>query len=206
MYGDCQNHMMLKGHSAAVLELCWSRDGEYAFLLFFAILIMILVVCSLYCLLFVRFQATVHSVCRQDGRGLGRRERRTHQTAAPSHLVRAAFIVASSFNHNHAVLVGRFVNSVASSRRGVPLALTGGDDCHVLMWDLRVRKPTSNFTADYQVPRFCAFCMFTHGWLQITAVSFSDDSTQVFAGGIDNTIKACIPHHRVQSHRYCVNA
>jgi len=65
------------------------------------------------------------------------------------------------------------VNSVCAARRGEPLAVTGSDDCTALIWDLRCRNYVQKLTCDYQV----------------TSVAFSDDSTQLFTGGIDNHIK-----------------
>lgn len=65
------------------------------------------------------------------------------------------------------------VNSVCAARRGDPLAVTGSDDCTALIWDLRVRHPQQTITCEYQV----------------TSVALSDDSTQLFTGGIDNTVK-----------------
>jgi len=66
-----------------------------------------------------------------------------------------------------------FVNSVCSARRGETLVLTGSDDCSTMLWDLRVRGHQINLQNEYQV----------------LAVCFSDDSSQVFTGGIDNDIK-----------------
>jgi Prp8 binding protein len=65
------------------------------------------------------------------------------------------------------------VNSVTAARRGVPLAATGADDCTAMIWDLRMRQAVSTMMANYQV----------------TSVAFSDDSTQLFSGGIDNVVK-----------------
>lgn len=65
------------------------------------------------------------------------------------------------------------VNSIATTRRGDPLAVTGSDDCQALLWDFRCRKSVGAFPTDYQV----------------TAVEFSDDSTQIFTAGIDDVIR-----------------
>jgi len=66
-----------------------------------------------------------------------------------------------------------YVNCVCPARRGDPLVVTGSDDCTVLLWDMRARRPVAKYSGDYQV----------------TSVSLSDDSTEVFIGGIDNDIK-----------------
>jgi len=65
------------------------------------------------------------------------------------------------------------VNSICAARRGEPMAVTGSDDCTALLWDLRVRNAVQTITTDYQV----------------TSVAFSDDSTKLFTGGIDNVVK-----------------
>lgn len=72
------------------------------------------------------------------------------------------------FRHHTAV-----VNSVCGARRGDPIAATGSDDCTALIWDLRVRNAIQTLKCDYQV----------------TSVAFSDDSTQLFTGSIDNSVK-----------------
>jgi len=66
-----------------------------------------------------------------------------------------------------------FVNSVDCARSGKPLVVSGGDDCQVKVWDSRRRQPVSSLNSTYQV----------------TAVSFSQDATQVISAGIDNDIK-----------------
>lgn len=66
-----------------------------------------------------------------------------------------------------------YVNAVCPARRGDPLVVTGSDDSSVLLWDMRVRRPAAKLSGDYQV----------------TCVALSDDSTEVFLGGIDNDIK-----------------
>jgi len=124
VYGDCQNWLVLKGHTGAVLELCWNRDGDQ---------------------IYTASADKTGSVFDVES---GERIKR--------------------FRHHTS-----FVNAVAASRRGVSLVVTGGDDCNALLWDLRIRKPTQSFTAEYQ----------------LTSVAFSDDSLQIFAGSIDNTIK-----------------
>lgn len=68
---------------------------------------------------------------------------------------------------------GGVVNSICTTRRGDPLVVTGADDCSAKLWDVRRKDPVTEFLSDYQ----------------ITAVSFSDDATNVFTGGIDDEIK-----------------
>jgi len=65
------------------------------------------------------------------------------------------------------------VNSVAVARDERPLVVSGGDDCHVRVWDRRQRQPIHNLNSNFQV----------------TAVSFNSDSQQVISGGIDNELK-----------------
>jgi Prp8 binding protein len=65
------------------------------------------------------------------------------------------------------------VNSICAARRGEPIVVTGSDDCTAMIWDLRVRNNVQAITCDYQC----------------TAVALSDDSSQLFTGGIDNVVK-----------------
>jgi len=66
-----------------------------------------------------------------------------------------------------------FVNSVAVSRRGPPIMITGSDDGSSKLFDLRKKASLATFD-----------CMY-----QVTAVAFSDDALTVYTGGIDNDIK-----------------
>jgi len=66
-----------------------------------------------------------------------------------------------------------YVNSVCASRRGDPLVVTGSDDCLAMVWDVRTKGAQQVFETEYQ----------------ITAVSFSDDTSQIFTAGIDSEIK-----------------
>lgn len=66
-----------------------------------------------------------------------------------------------------------FVNSVAVSQRGEPVAVTGSDDCTALVWDLRSRHPVQTFENEYQ----------------IVSVAISEDGQRVFTGGIDEEVK-----------------
>ncbi|KAH0482319.1 MAG: hypothetical protein KVP17_004472 [Porospora cf. gigantea B] len=68
--------------------------------------------------------------------------------------------------HTEAVL------SCQVNRRGSPLAVTGGDDGCVKVWDLRSRKMALEFEHRYQ----------------ITAVTFDDSAERVFAGTLDHQI------------------
>ncbi|KAG0730292.1 U5 small nuclear ribonucleoprotein [Chionoecetes opilio] len=66
-----------------------------------------------------------------------------------------------------------FVNCVHSARRGPCLVVSGGDDCTVLIWDVRKKRPATTLQNTFQV----------------TAVTFNDTSEQVISGGIDNDMK-----------------
>jgi Prp8 binding protein len=66
------------------------------------------------------------------------------------------------------------VNAVNMSRGSSPLAVSGSDDGHALLWDLRQRSAVQTFEAPFA----------------ITAVSFSDDDELVFTAGIDNVVRA----------------
>jgi Prp8 binding protein len=123
VYGECKNFASVKGHSADVLDLCWSRDGEHV------------------------FTASADKNGGMFDVEMGQRVKR--------------------FRGHTGV-----VNSVCAARRGDPLLITGSDDCSALLWDTRFRNATQTLKHDYQ----------------ITSVAFSDDSTQVFCGGIDNEI------------------
>jgi WD40 repeat protein len=65
------------------------------------------------------------------------------------------------------------VNSVRPSLRGPQLFVSGADDSTVRLWDVRVKRAVATFTDRYMV----------------TAVEFSERGDEVFAGGLDNTIK-----------------
>jgi len=65
------------------------------------------------------------------------------------------------------------VNSIVGARRGDPLVATGSDDCTAMLWDLRMKNHTHSLPGEYQ----------------ITSVALSDDSTQIFTGGIEEDVK-----------------
>ncbi|KAI8620824.1 WD repeat protein 57 [Chytriomyces sp. MP71] len=67
-----------------------------------------------------------------------------------------------------------FVNSCSVSQGGVELAVSGGDDNKVFIWDIRQKNAAHSFSDKYQV----------------TSVVFGPDASTVFSGGIDNEIKA----------------
>mmetsp|Transcript_19580 Transcript_19580/g.30672 ORF Transcript_19580/g.30672 Transcript_19580/m.30672 type:complete len:338 (-) Transcript_19580:138-1151(-) len=66
-----------------------------------------------------------------------------------------------------------FVNSIAATRKGTSLAVSGSDDGMIMVWDQRVRNPIHTLTDRFQV----------------TAVEFSEDGQKVYSGGLDNEIK-----------------
>jgi Prp8 binding protein len=65
------------------------------------------------------------------------------------------------------------VNCCQTVRRGQSMFCSGSDDGTVRVWDPRRKQQATTLNSGYQV----------------TAVSFSDNATQVFSGGIDNDIK-----------------
>ncbi|KAH9255891.1 hypothetical protein BASA81_006066 [Batrachochytrium salamandrivorans] len=67
-----------------------------------------------------------------------------------------------------------FVNSCSASRRGPELVASAGDDGLVFLWDPRQKQPAKSFSDQYP----------------LTSISFSLDGGTIFAGGIDNLIKA----------------
>ena len=69
------------------------------------------------------------------------------------------------------------VNCCQTVRRGQSMFCSGSDDGTVRVWDPRRKQQATTLNSGYQV----------------TAVSFSDNATQVFSGGIDNDIKVGFP-------------
>jgi len=66
-----------------------------------------------------------------------------------------------------------FVNSVSPSNQGVQLLVTGSDDGTAKIFDIRMKTSVKTFEQQYQV----------------TAVSFDRYTTDIFVGGLDNSIK-----------------
>jgi len=124
VYGECENSMVLKGHTGPVLDIVWSRDSEQIY-------------------------------------------------SASADKTAAIFDVESGERVRKLRDHTSYVNSVCASRRGEPLLVSGSDDCTAMVWDVRVKGAQYVLTTEYQV----------------TAVAFSEDSSVVFAGGIDNEIK-----------------
>jgi Prp8 binding protein len=124
VYGECENHTVMKGHAGAVLEVNWSRDGDRLF-----------------------SASSDHTGAVYDVE-LGERVKRFRGHTS-------------------------FVNSIVSTRRGPLVVATGSDDCTAKLWDVRKKRETQTLKGDYQV----------------CSVALSDDGTQLFTGGIENSIK-----------------
>ena len=69
------------------------------------------------------------------------------------------------------------VNSVCAARRGTPLLVSGSDDGTARLWDLRVRRCVQKFG---EVP----------GSFPVTCVALGAGSETLFAGGVDNLLRA----------------
>lgn len=65
-----------------------------------------------------------------------------------------------------------FVNAISASPSDPNLLASVSDDCHVNVWDLRSKKCAYSFEENYQ----------------LTAVAFDRLNSQLFVGGIENTI------------------
>lgn len=64
------------------------------------------------------------------------------------------------------------INSVSTTRSGRNLAVSGGDDGLVCIWDLNQKDPLDLIEVGYPV----------------TAVEFAADNSKVFVGGLDNDV------------------
>ncbi|GAK63978.1 WD40 repeat-like protein [Moesziomyces antarcticus] len=64
------------------------------------------------------------------------------------------------------------VNCVSATRSGPELLVSGSDDGKVMIWDPQAKEPLDVLDVGYPV----------------TAVAFSDDSSQIYIGGIDNQV------------------
>ncbi|SOV02477.1 probable U5 snRNP-specific 40 kD protein (novel WD-40 repeat protein) [Ustilago sp. UG-2017a] len=64
------------------------------------------------------------------------------------------------------------VNCVSATRSGPELIVSASDDGRVMIWDPEAKEPLDILEVEYPV----------------TAVAFSDDSSQIYVGGIDNQI------------------
>lgn len=64
------------------------------------------------------------------------------------------------------------VNCVSATRSGPELLVSASDDGRVMVWDPEAKEPLDVLDVGYPV----------------TAVAFSDDSSQIFVGGIDNQV------------------
>ena len=68
------------------------------------------------------------------------------------------------------------VNSVCPARRGPPLLVSGADDGAVKLWDLRVKRCVQSYASEQRYP--------------VTAVAFAHAADAVYAGGVDNELRA----------------
>lgn len=64
------------------------------------------------------------------------------------------------------------VNCVSATRSGPELLVSGSDDGKVMIWDPQAKEPLDVLDVGYPV----------------TAAAFSDDSSQIYIGGIDNQV------------------
>ena len=82
-----------------------------------------------------------------------------------------------------------FVNSVDCAGNDKPLVVSGGDDCQIKVWDTRRRQAVTTLNNNYQVQSGHFSLLLTLHMLQVTAVQFNEDPSQIVTAGIDNDIK-----------------
>ena len=86
------------------------------------------------------------------------------------------------------------MNSVDCAGNDKPLVVSGGDDCQIKVWDTRRRQAVTTLNNNYQV-QSGHFSLLGWLWiltlhmLQVTAVQFNEDPSQIVTAGIDNDIK-----------------
>ena len=86
------------------------------------------------------------------------------------------------------------MNSVDCAGNDKPLVVSGGDDCQIKVWDTRRRQAVTTLNNNYQVQsgHFSLLgwlLILTLHMLQVTAVQFNEDPSQIVTAGIDNDIK-----------------
>lgn len=157
--GECENVSVMTGHTGAIMELHFSRDGSNIF------------TCSTDMTLALWDVPTSQRIKKLRGHSAYVNSIHgkiiVHLNLLNMYLIRFQYfyLLICTCIHISIIFLG--------NRRGPQMLVSGSDDSTIKIWDTRKRNVVSTMNNNYQV----------------TAVTFNDTSEQVITGGIDNEIK-----------------